>query len=212
MLTIEIVCKLYLPLIWLPCCAANSVVINLFTCWWCEWSRVCRWPRGRTRPWEDKTWWKSESRLEKWWMTCKQRLSLHQRSTQACTGKKTHTHKKNKSGSGCKNHWQLFILGTSRREKQVSGLFFVFFLCSEMSVQNNKSSSWKNSCQRQKNRLLETDSLLFKDVSLTLVLVLAPLEQVSTLPHCSSALWICHWRPSLCHPCRTHRLLSQWCC
>lgn len=33
-----------------------------------------------------------------------------------------------------------------------------------------------------------SDSLLFKDTSLTLVLGLAPLEQVSTLTHCSSAL------------------------
>lgn len=59
---------------------------------------------------------------------------------------------------------------------------------------------------------LESDSSLFKDVSLTLVLGPAPLERVSMLTHCSSALWICHWRPSLCRPCRKHRLLSRWCC
>lgn len=35
---------------------------------------------------------------------------------------------------------------------------------------------------------VESDSLLFKDMSLTLVLGLAPLEQVSMLTHCSSAL------------------------
>ena len=112
-------------------------------------------------------------------------------------------------GHRCKNTGSCLLLGTSRRGKQVScvtACFFVQSLCRTITA-----AAAKLRCQSGR-RQEKSDSLLFKDGSLTLVLGPAPLEQVSRLTHCSSALWICHWRPSLCRPCRKRRRLSRWCC
>lgn len=62
-----------------------SLIETSSTCWWCGWKRVGRWRRGRTHPWVDKTWWKSEFRQGNWWMTCRRRLIPRQRSSLACT-------------------------------------------------------------------------------------------------------------------------------
>lgn len=61
----------------------------------------------------------------------------------------------------------------------VTACFFVQSLCRTITA-----AAAKLRCQREE----KSDSLLFKDGSLTLVLGPAPLEQVSRLTHCSSAL------------------------
>ena len=55
------------------------------TCWWCGWSRVCRWLKAPTRPWAGTTWWKSRCRRERWWRTWRRRLSPRRRSIPVCT-------------------------------------------------------------------------------------------------------------------------------
>lgn len=94
------------------------------TCWWYGWSRVCRWPRERTRPWAGTTWWKSGCRRGRWWTICRQMLNPRRRSIPACTAA---ANKRNKHQGWiqlhdhrCKNTGSCLFWGWAGGKKQVS--------------------------------------------------------------------------------------------
>lgn len=168
-----------------------SLIETSSTCWWCGWKRVGRWRRGRTHPWADKTWWKSEFRQGNWWMTCRRRLIPRQRSSLACTTtaererkKKSIRHKSGSTGR-CKNTGScLFLGGAGGKNRCLVWLpFFKRCLCRTITA-----TAAKALLSKAEKNVLGKWQFLFKDESLTLVLGLAPLEQVSRLTHYSSAL------------------------